>query len=121
VTPSVQHICALNFQCQKLVNEGMENVWKRHKAMAEYVREWALSKFDVFCEKPYASDTLTAIRNTRNIDVAKTIAALQEKHNTVFGNGYGKLKQETFRIAHMGDITLNDVKEVTGWIDEEID
>ncbi|NQV31638.1 MAG: alanine--glyoxylate aminotransferase family protein [Phycisphaeraceae bacterium] len=121
VTPSVQHIYALNFQCQKMVNEGMENVWKRHKAMAEYVREWALSKFDVFCEKPYASDTLTAIRNTRNIDVAKTIAALQEKHNTVFGNGYGKLKQETFRIAHMGDITLNDVKEVTGWIDEEID
>ena len=121
VTPSVQHIYALNYQCQKMVAEGMENVWKRHKAMAEYVREWALSKFDIFCDKPYASDTLTAIRNTRNIDVAKTIAALQEKHNTVFGNGYGKLKQETFRIAHMGDITLDDVKEVTGWIDEEID
>jgi aspartate aminotransferase-like enzyme len=121
VTPSVQHIYALNYQCHKMVNEGMENVWKRHKVMAEYVREWALSKFDIFCEKPYASDTLTAIRNTRKIDVAKTIAALQEKHNTVFGNGYGKLKQESFRIAHMGDITLDDVKEVTGWIDDEID
>lgn len=120
VTPSVQHIYALNFQAQKMVNEGMENVWKRHKAMAEYVREWALSEFDIFCDKPYASDTLTAIRNTRNIDVAKVISALQEKHGTVFGNGYGKLKQESFRIAHMGDITLEDVKEVTGWIDDEI-
>lgn len=120
VTPSVQHIYALNYQCEKLAKEGMENVWKRHTAMAEYVREWALEKFDIFCEKPYASDTLTTIKNTRGIDVGKTIAAVQEKHNTVFGNGYGKLKQETFRIAHMGDITLNDVKEVTSWIDDEI-
>ena len=38
----------------------------------------------------------------------------------IFGNGYGKLKEETFRIAHMGDITLADVKELTAWIDEQI-
>ena len=67
-----------------------------------------------------AVEVLCTSPKTRNIDVAKTIAALQEKHNTVFGNGYGKLKQESFRIAHMGDITLDDVKEVTGWIDDEI-
>jgi len=36
------------------------------------------------------------------------------------GNGYGKLKEQTFRIAHMGDITLDDLKELLGWIDEEI-
>ncbi|MHC5199907.1 MAG: hypothetical protein ACYSO1_07345 [Planctomycetota bacterium] len=45
---------------------------------------------------------------------------LQEKHNVVFGNGYGKLKNETFRIAHMGDTTIDDLKELTGWIEEEI-
>jgi aspartate aminotransferase-like enzyme len=42
------------------------------------------------------------------------------KHNTVFGNGHGKLKEQTFRIAHMGDITLDDLKELLAWIDEEI-
>ncbi len=36
------------------------------------------------------------------------------------GNGYGKLKEQTFRIAHMGDITLDDLKELLGWIEEEI-
>ena len=61
-----------------------------------------------------------AIKNTRPINVAETINAIQQKHNTVFGNGYGKLKEETFRIAHMGDITLDDLKELLGWIDEEI-
>jgi len=52
--------------------------------------------------------------------VADVIKAVQEKHNTVFGNGYGQLKDKTFRIAHMGDITLADVKELCGWIDEAI-
>ncbi len=120
VTPSVQHIMALNYQCQKLVKEGMENVWARHKEMAEFVRAWAKERFDIFCEDQYASNTLTTVKNTRGINVAETIKAVQAKHNTVFGNGYGKLKEETFRIAHMGDITMGDLKELLGWIDEEI-
>ena len=68
----------------------------------------------------YVSNTLTAVKNTRGINVAATINTLQEKHNTVFGNGYGKLKEEVFRIAHMGDISMDDLKQLLGWIDEEI-
>jgi len=119
-TPNIPHIMALNYQCEKLLAEGMENVWERHKEMAEFVRDWAREKFALFCDEKYASDTLTAIKNTRGINVAETINAIQQKHNTVFGNGYGKLKEETFRIAHMGDITLDDLKELLGWIDDEI-
>ncbi len=33
-------------------------------------------------------------------------------------NGYGKLKGETFRIAHMGDCSMPELKEVLGYIDE---
>ncbi len=120
VTPNIPHIMALNYQCKKLLKEGMENVWARHKQMGDFVRDWAKEKFALFCDEKYASNTLTAIKNTRAINVAKTINAIQQKHNTVFGNGYGKLKEQTFRIAHMGDITLDDLKELLGWIDEEI-
>ncbi len=119
-TPAIPHIMALNYQCKKLLSEGMENVWQRHKEMGDFVRAWAKEKFDLFCDEKYASNTLTTVKNTRGIDVAATINALQQKHNTVFGNGYGKLKQQTFRIAHMGDITLDDLKQLLGWIDEEI-
>lgn len=119
-TPNIPHIMALNYQCEKLLKEGMENIWKRHEEMAEFVRAWAKEKFALFCEEKYASNTLTTIKNTRGINVAETISSIQQKHNTIFGNGYGKLKEETFRIAHMGDITLEDLKELLGWIDEEI-
>jgi aspartate aminotransferase-like enzyme len=119
-TPAIPHIMALNYQCEKLIKEGMENVWKRHKEMGEFVRGWSKEKFGLFCEEKYVSNTLTTVKNTRGINVAETIKALQDKHNTIFGNGYGKLKEETFRIAHMGDITLDDLKELLAWIDEEI-
>ena len=36
----------------------------------------------------------------------------------MIGNGYGKLKDHTFRIAHMGEIRLEQVEELLGWIDE---
>jgi aspartate aminotransferase-like enzyme len=119
-TPSIPHIMAINYQCHKFIKEGMENVWKRHKEMADYVRGWAKEKFGLFCEEKYASNTLTTVKNTRGIVVGDVIKAVQAKHNTAFGNGYGKLKDQTFRIAHMGDITLNDVKEVCQWIDDEV-
>jgi aspartate aminotransferase-like enzyme len=119
-TPSIPHIMALNYQCEKILAEGMENVWKRHKKMGDFVRSWAKKKFALFCEEKYASDTLTTIKNTQGITVADVINAVQKKHNTVFGNGYGDLKEKTFRIAHMGDITLDELEELLGWIDEEI-
>ncbi|MDD5458325.1 MAG: alanine--glyoxylate aminotransferase family protein [Phycisphaerae bacterium] len=119
-TPSIPHIMALNYQCAKLVTEGMENVWNRHKQMGDFVRGWAKEKFGLFCEEQYASNTLTTVKNTREINVGDVIKAIQTKHNTVFGNGYGKLKDKTFRIAHMGDINMADLKELTGWIDEEV-
>ena len=119
-TPAIPQIMALHYQCTRLLEEGMENVWARHKKMADYVRGWAKENFALFAPEQYASNTLTSVKNTRGIDVAATIAAIQQKHNTVFGNGYGKIKQETFRIAHMGDISMDDLKELLGWIDDEI-
>ena len=119
-TPAIPHIMALNYQCRRLLEEGIENVWARHSKMAEFVRTWAKENFDLFAPQQYASNTLTAVKNTRGINVAETINALQQKHNTIFGNGYGKIKEETFRIAHMGDITIDDLKELLAWIDEEI-
>ena len=35
-------------------------------------------------------------------------------------NGYGKLREKTFRIAHMGDITPTEIKELLETIDEII-
>jgi aspartate aminotransferase-like enzyme len=120
-TPSIPHIMAMHYQCGRFLEEGMENVWKRHKVMADFVRAWGKKQgFELLPEEKYASNTLTTFKNTRKIDISAVNKALREKHNVVFGNGYSKLKDVTFRIAHMGDTTIADLKELLGWIEEEI-
>lgn len=118
-TPSISHLYALNKQMDDIFAEGLENRFARHKAMADYVREWARENFALFAQPGYESNTLTAIRNTRGISVA----ALNEelgRRGAAISNGYGKLKEKTFRIAHMGDIQLSDIKELLSQIDEII-
>ena len=120
-TPSVPHIMALHYKCNMLLEEGMENVWARHQEMGEFVRAWGKDQgFELFPQAGYESNTLTTFKNNRGMDIGAVNKALQQKHNIVFGNGYGKLKNETFRIAHMGDVTVADLKELLGWIEDEI-
>ena len=60
---------------------------------------------------------MTTVANTREIDISALNKALAEKEATI-GNGYGELKDKTFRIAHMGDCTLAQLNELLANIDE---
>jgi len=118
-TPSISHLYALNKQLDDIFAEGLERRFARHHEMAEYVREWARENFALFAQPGYESDTVTAIRNTRGISVAGLNEELA-KRGAQISNGYGPLKEKTFRIAHMGDLQLSDIKELLSWIDEII-
>lgn len=109
-TPSLPHMFALDYQLDKILEEGLENRFARHIEMAEYVRNWAREYFDLFVQDPkYLSNTLTTIKNTREINVSDLNKKLGER-GYMISNGYGDLKEITFRISHMGDYTLDDVK-----------
>ncbi|MEO0022661.1 MAG: alanine--glyoxylate aminotransferase family protein, partial [candidate division WOR-3 bacterium] len=95
-----------------ILAEGMEKRYQRHLEMAKFTREWAKKYFAVFPEPGYESVTLTTVTNTRGISVKDLNTALGERGMQI-SNGYGDLKEKTFRIAHMGDLTLNDIQEVT--------
>ena len=116
-TPSLPHMFAMNFQLDRILAEGLEQRYARHQAMAEFTRAWAKKNFALFPEEKYASVTLTTISNTRNISVKALNDALG-KRGLQISNGYGDLKEKTFRIAHMGELTLADLREVTSAIDQ---
>jgi aspartate aminotransferase-like enzyme len=98
-------------QLDKMKAEGMDNRYKRHVEMAKYVQDWAKKNFALFTEPGYESVTVTCIKNTKGISVADLNSELG-KRGYAISNGYGKIKEETFRIAHMGDLTLDEIKEV---------
>ena len=114
-TPSLPLMYAMNYQLERIMKEGVENRWARHMAMADFTRSWADEYFSVFPDRRYLSNTLTVITNTRDINVGDLNKALGERGLQI-GNGYGALKDKTFRIAHMGELTMDDMKEVTSAI-----
>ena len=110
-TPSLSHMFALDYQLDRIFEEGLENRFARHQKMAALVQDWAEENFSLFPEKLYASHTLTTIANTREINVADLNKRLGEKGFAI-SNGYGNLKEKTFRIAHMADRTVAEVQEL---------
>lgn len=115
-TPSLPHMFALDYQLDRILAEGLEQRYARHKAMAEYTRAWAGRCFALYPRAEYASQTLTTITNTKNISV-KALNDELGKLGMQISNGYGDLKEKTFRIAHMGELTMADIMNVTAAIE----
>lgn len=117
-TPAISLINALNQQLDDIFSEGLDNRWARHEEMAETVRAWARKHFALFPDERFLSNTVSTIANTRGISVADLNKALAER-GAMLSNGYGKqLKEKTFRIAHMGDLQVADIKWLLGQIDD---
>ena len=118
VTPPISQMFALNVQLDYILNEeGLENRFARHEKMAKIVQDWARKYFDIYPEKGYESKTLTCIKNTRGISVKELNEELA-KHYVRISNGYGELKEKTFRIAHMGDTQIQDIKGLLALIED---
>ena len=116
-TPSLAHMFALDYQLDNILAEGLENRFARHLEMAKVTREWANKNFEMLAEEKYASNTLTTIRNTKEINVSDLNKELG-KRGYLISNGYGKLKDLTFRIAHMADTSMDELKTLLSVIDE---
>ncbi len=116
-TPNLSLMFALDYQLDRIMEEGLENRFDRHLAMAEYTRNWAKKNFNLFADEKHASVTMTTVDNNRKISVRDLNLELG-KRGFAISNGYGELKERTFRIAHMGDLTLEDIKELLFNIDD---
>lgn len=119
-TPAMSLIFALDFQLDRIINEGLENRFSRHRAMAELVQDWAFTNgFGIFAREGYRSQTVTTINNTRNLDFVELNTFLMSKGMRI-ANGYGKLRGRTFRIAHMGETQIADINTLLTALDEFI-
>ncbi|MBF1056694.1 MAG: alanine--glyoxylate aminotransferase family protein [Peptostreptococcus sp.] len=116
-TPSLSHMFAMDYQLDNILKEGLDKRFKRHEEMANLVRAWAQKHFELFTDKNHLSNTLTVIKNTQNINISQLNSKLMEKGMQI-ANGYGDLKEKTFRISHMGDYQLEDIQYLLDTIDE---
>lgn len=117
-TPALSLIYALDFQLDRILAEGLENRFARHSAMAQRVQSWALEcGLKLFAPEGYRSQTVTTIDNQAGLDVADLNKFLLQRGMRI-ANGYGTLKNKTFRIAHMGEVHMADVEMLLAAMEE---
>jgi len=125
-TPAVSFIYALEAQLRAIREEGLERRWARHDAMAERTVEWVEAiagrtgtDYRVLAPPGYRSPCVTAIMLPSGLTGPEVTARTKRRGYTV-ASGYGKLKETTFRIGHMGDHTLAELDELLDVLDDEL-
>ena len=89
-----------------MMEEGLDNIYSRHKFLAEAVQKasnaWGLK----LCAKDPSlySNTVTAIMVPEGIDSTDVVKTAYNKYNTSFGGGLNKVAGKLFRIGHLGDL-----------------
>jgi len=108
-TPATNLLFGLRESLHMVMEEGLENVFKRHDRLAEAtrsaVRSWEL---ELLCRKPEEySSSLSAVLMPEGHNADAFRKLILEKFNMSLGNGLGKLAGKVFRIGHLGD--FNDL------------
>ena len=117
-TPSLPHMFGLVKILDDIERETLDGRYARHKEMAIYTRRWALDHGqELFPEPGYESVTMTAVRNLREWPVQQIFEVLEDRGYRM-DRGYGKLRGQVFRIAHMGSVMPGDLEDYLRTFDE---
>ena len=117
-TPAVPIYYALAAQLDHILRgEGLEARWSRHRAMRDAVLVAAAKHADALAPHGHESPSVTTLVPKHGRSPQEIVDAMKLRGFTLSG-GYGKIKDETFRIGHMGDLTLVDVETMLGALNE---
>lgn len=117
-TPAISLIYALDQQLERILAEGIENRFQRHNAMATHVHAWAETNgYQIFAPEGFRSRTVTTLHNQYGWSISELNAFLLQRGMRL-ANGYGPLKNNTFRIAHMGELTIEDLDALFAALEE---
>jgi len=108
-TPATNLLFGLRESLRMLKEEGLENVFGRHRRLGEAtrvaVKAWEL---ELLCQNPEEySSSLTAVLMPQGYDADAFRKLVLARFNMSLGNGLGKLAGKVFRIGHLGD--FNDL------------
>ncbi|MFZ9152769.1 MAG: pyridoxal-phosphate-dependent aminotransferase family protein, partial [Candidatus Fonsibacter ubiquis] len=108
-TPSTNLIFGLDEALNILMEEGLENIFKRHARLAEAtriaVKAWGL---EILAKNPEEySNTITAVLLPEGYDADNLRKMILDDFNMSLGMGLNKIKGKVFRIGHLGD--FNDL------------
>ncbi len=113
-TAPIPYFYGLETSLDMIEEEGLENVFARHRRLAQAtracVRAWgAVSPHgggpEIYSlDADAASDSLTAVLVPAGHDADRVRALASERYGVALGRGLAALQGKVFRIGHMGDL-----------------
>lgn len=111
-TPALPVFFALEASLELILNEGIANVWARHRRVGDKVRkEVKALGLSLFPDEAFASNTVTAVKSPDGLDTGKLLASLRQE-GVVLAGGQGELRGKIFRIGHLGLVAESDIDEI---------
>ncbi len=102
-TPAVPLFLALREALVLLREEGLERRLERTHRLAEAARAAAGALgLELFPDRRFASDTVTALRNPEGLGDPEVRKVLEREYNVLVQGGQGALVGKIFRLGHMG-------------------
>jgi len=108
-TPAITLIMGLNEALKMMRQDGLDNVFARHRKMADATRA-AMKALGLELFAPTAaSDVVTAVKVPAGVDGEKLVKTMRDTYGVTIAGGQAELKGKVFRIAHMGFIEEFDI------------
>ena len=116
-TPAVSLLYALAAQVELIATEGIENRWKRHDAMRSRVEQWVAQHaaslgIGMLPREGRRSWTVSCVKLPEGGQAGTAVSKAMSARGITIASGYGKNKETTFRIGHMGDHTVAELEVV---------
>jgi len=109
-TPALPSLFGLCKAVQLFHEEGLINVYKRHKVLSKKCRDGLVELgLKLFAVEGYASPTVTSILMPEKYPASLIREKLETEHNVFVAQGRAKLKERLLRIGHMGWVNENDI------------
>lgn len=103
VTLASNNIIALNRALERILEEGLEVRFERHRRAAAVLRE-GLERlgFRPFADRRWASPTVTVASPPQGVDADSLVRTLRERHRIAISGGLMDLAGKVIRIGHLG-------------------
>ncbi len=106
-TPSLPLLYGMREALNVIFEEGLENIFIRHRRLAEGVRTAVTKgwKLRLCAKEPkWYSDTVSAVVVPDSFSGADVIDTAFRRYNLALGAGLSKVAGKVFRIGHLGDL-----------------
>lgn len=122
-TPAVNLVYALHVSLKQILVEGMTARFTRHVAIqsAAQAAISALGLGQVPCSPEKAAHTLSAPKYPHNLDSRKFLGEVNKAGVILAGGLHPAIKNEYFRIGHMGSCSIGDLLTTFGAIEHGLE